>query len=225
MNKSKQGNEARQALAESAGRLAALEGAVHKTRVVIEHHLRGVARKLKGTGDMTEVAAEARLATKIEIALRGPDAPMSLVELARKLAVPAGRVQRVLTHLRDTPCPTRSVAYAPDARQIYNHGTSDDPRWAWVIGDLVEAPVLTDAIEAMLRRRPYTFAELLAATGARRGRISGATVEFARSDLPIWTVGGSDRKYRWFIGQLSQLPATDRKHAKRVRLAPDKNKV
>lgn len=196
-------------------------------RAKLEEALRMAGDKVKGTRDVTEqaeAAHAARLDHRVESTLRAMTAPVTLVQLAKQLREPAARVQRVLKRLRETPCPTRS-AHTPDAKMIHNHGTGDDPRWSWVVGDEVDAQTLYAAIEVMLRCRPYTFAELSAATGARRGRISGATVEFARSGAPIWTVGGNDRKYRWFIGDPRQLPASERKGARRVRLEPDKNKV
>lgn len=195
-------------------------------RAKLEEALRMAGDKIRGTRDVTEQAEAvhtARLDHRVESTLRATTTPVTLVQLAKQLREPAARVQRVLKRLRETPCPTRS-AHTPDAKMIHNHGTADDPRWSWVLGDEVDAPTLYAAVEAMLRRRPYTFAELSAATGARRGRISGATVQFAREEAPIYTVGGNDRKYLWYIGDLSKLPAAQRKSARRVRLDPDKNK-
>lgn len=93
------------------------------------------------------------------------------------------------------------------------------------MGDAIDTPTLNASVETLLRRRPYSFRELQLATGARRGRISGATVALARGNVPVWTVGGSDRRYCWFVGALSQLPSDLRQCARPVRLAPDKNKV
>lgn len=213
----KRGADVRRALADTAVRLGAIE-----EKLRIAPRLRA-----KGTRDMTEAsrqaAADAGLDIRIEVALRGAVAPMSVLDLVRAVGAPAARVHAAIKRLRTTPCPT--AADGSGAMVVHNHGTAEDPRWLWVIGDAVEAQTLYRFVEAMLRRRPYTFAEMQAATGARRGRISGATVEFARGDLPVWTVGGSDRRYVWFIGALSELPAEMRRHARAVRLAPDKNKI
>lgn len=217
----------RNALVANVARLEAIEQAAHDERIKLERQLKSAGASLKGTRDMTDAAraavADGRLEVRMEVALRGAAAPMSVVDLARQLREPAANVQRVLKRLRETPCPT--AAADSGAMCVYNHGTDTDPRWSWVIGDDVDAQTLYSTIEVMLRRRPYTFRELQLATGARRGRISGATVEFARGDLPIYTVGGSERRYVWFIGSLADLPAEMRKHARSVKLAPDKNKI
>jgi hypothetical protein len=213
----------RHTLEESAARLQQLETAVHDERLRLERRLATAGAKLKGTRDLTMLAADSATEVRVEVALRGPDAPLTIIELANRLHEPADRVHRVMRRLRETPCPT--AAADSGAQKVFNHGLDTDPTWSWVIGDAVDAQPLYRAIEVMLRRRPYTFRELQIATGARRGRISGATVEFARSDLPVYTVGGSDRRYAWFIGALSSLPSDLRRQARAVRLAPDKNKV
>jgi hypothetical protein len=234
MNKQavKSKSETRRRLEQAAARLAGVEGEARDERLRIEQRLRDAGERVKGTRD---VGVEARrvtalaggsLAVRIEVALRASEQPMSLVELAQAIGEPAARVHAALRRLRDAPCPTRSEEHAPDARCVHNHALpGEDPRWSWVVGDEVDTQALYAEIERMLRRRPYTFAELTAATGARRGRISGATVEFARGNTPIWTASDSERRYQWFIGRRDDLPAELRRTARRVKLAPDKNKV
>lgn len=157
----------------------------------------------RGTGDVTEKAAVAvkltgeTITSRLEKILRGPKAPISLVELARAASAPSGEVAKELRRMRNAKCPTRSTDDAPDARLVYNHGTDFEPEWAWVIGDETPTAELSDAVEKMITRRPYTFAELTAATGARRGRLSGVLVKFQRDGRGIVNENGTDRQYRW----------------------------
>ena len=70
--------------------------------------------------------------------------------------------------------------------------------WLWVIGDKTTTRELNDHVARLITYTPMTFAQLLAATGARRGRVSGALVEVqkTRSD---WKNLGDERTYRWFL--------------------------
>lgn len=153
----------------------------------------------RGTGDVTEQATEATapLARRLEIMLRGPRAPLSLVALAEAVKEPAERVRKELRKMRTAPCATRSIEDAAEARQVFNHGTEGDPMWQWVLGDDTPTDELVFAVETMIRRRSYTFAELTLATGARRGRLSGVLVKFQREGYPIVNDGGTAREYRW----------------------------
>lgn len=169
----------------------------------------------RGTGDVTEKAAVAvkitsaePLASRLETLLRGPRAPITLVELARAANTPAGEVSKELRRMRNAKCPTRSIDDAPDARLVYNHGTDFEPEWSWVIGDQTSTAELSDAVEMMITRRPYTFAELTAATGARRGRLSGVLVKFQRDGRDIANENGTDRQYRWKMRPIRARRAT-----------------
>lgn len=187
------------ALAAAQERAAKLESDARTDRLALEK----LVRLARGTSDLAERAADARgdtLARRLEIVLRGPKAPISLVALASAVKEPAERVRKELRKLHNTLCPTRSIDDAEDARLVYNHGTDDAPVWQWVIGDETPTELLVFAVEEMLRRRAYTFAELTLATGARRGRLSGVIVRFQRAGWPIFNDGGSEREYRWRLG-------------------------
>lgn len=142
--------------------------AVRETLDYIKTHLVEINEKVealaRGTGDVTEVAAQARAAgggslpERIEATLR--ERPMDIAELTRVLGAPAGRVSAQLKRLRA-------------GRHVRNVGTSTDPRWAWVVGDSGPTVDLMSVVEGLLRARPMTLRELERATGARRNRLSG----------------------------------------------------
>lgn len=171
-------------------------------------------RIARGTGDVREqaeaavaastiakIATKLSLADKIEAVLRGPFAPLGIRELAAAVEAPVGRVLNELKRLRTTACPTRSKEDAAEAKQIYNLGTEDDPRWIWVLGDETSPEELSAMVRKMISYRPLTFSQLTLATGARRGRLSGRLVQMQRDgealdkdiNLP------NSRTYRWFI--------------------------
>jgi len=91
----------------------------------------------------------------------------------------------VMKKLRNTPCPTRSREDADEAKQVYNLGTEDDPRWIWVIGDETPPEDLSVVVRKMISYRPLTFSQLTVATGARRGRLSGRLVQMQRDGEPL----------------------------------------
>lgn len=192
------------ALNEAHDRASRLEADAKSERLALEK----LVKLARGTGDSEPLArsaaaavtAASSLARRIEIALRGPKAPLSLIDLAALIAEPAERVAKELRKMRATLCPTRSQDDANDAKLVYNHGTEDMPLWQWVIGDETPTEELVFVVETLLRRRAYTFAELTLATGARRGRLSGVIVRFQRAGWPIFNDGGSEREYRWRIG-------------------------
>lgn len=191
-------NDLQTSLAAAHARIQKIEADARAERLELERAI----KLARGTGDVTSQANAAResvapLARRVENVLRGDLAPISLVELAREVGAPAGAVQKELQRLRATKCPTRSLEDAADATQVYNHGTEYDPRWAWVIGDQTQTADLAAAVEKMITARAYTFAELTAATGARRGRLSGVLVRFQREGRNIVNEDGTDRQYRW----------------------------
>lgn len=185
------------ALLQSAhDRAAKLEADARAERLELEKAIR-LARGTRQNVQPVAAVADQTLAEKLETVLRGPDAPVSLVEIARVTGEPAGKVSAELRRLRGLKCPTRSPDDAADARLVYNHGTDFEPRWAWVIGDQTTTAELSDAVERLITVRPYTFAELTLATGARRGRLSGVLVRFQREGRDIVNENGTDRQYRW----------------------------
>ncbi len=142
------------------------------------------------------------LAEKIEAMLRGPFAPLDIRALAAAVEEPVARVLAHLKKLRSMACPTRSREDADEARQIFNLGTDDDPRWIWVVGDETSPEDLHEMVRKLLSYKPLTFAELFLATGARRGRLSGRLVQFQRDEelLVDLNKNKEGRKALWSLG-------------------------
>lgn len=185
-------------------RAALLEREARAERLESERAIRQLAR---GTGSFAPQARAAvesvqaeDLAAKLERVLRGPLAPLTVPQLASAVGAPAARVLALLKRFRATKCPTRSLDDASDARQIYNVGEPEDPRWIWVVGD-GDAPAETEELGNMVRKlltlKAMTFAELTLATGARRGRLSGRIVQLQREGENIGNVGDDPRVYVW----------------------------
>lgn len=170
----------RSMLASIAERARREEAEARAQRLEAERALRFA----RGTRDVTKQAEAARtpqtIGEKIEAVLRGPFAPHNIREIATSIGESTSRVQTCLKKLRNTPCPTRSRDDAPDAKQIYNLGSNDDPFWIWVIGDETSAEELHEMVRKLITYKPMTFAELTLATGARRGRLSGRLVQMQR---------------------------------------------
>lgn len=152
--------------------------------------LRAELRLARGTADVTEAARAAAapapappLPDRVEAALRA--GIWSLDELCHEVRAPAGPVSAALKRART-------------ARQVYNVGAEDRPRWTWVPGDAVETQALYAHVERLISERPFEFAELLAATGARRGRVSGAIVSFQHAGRRVLNLG-TTAKARWFL--------------------------
>lgn len=140
----------------------------------------------RGTGDHTADAAAATviaLSSRIEERLRA--APHTLDELVAALDVPAGRVSTTLREYKRKG-------------KIYNVGTEDRPSWVWIVGDECEPAQLRAAVTMLLRERPFAFSELMVATGARRGRVSGVIVAMQREGKPPLYIG-DEHKGRWFL--------------------------
>lgn len=163
----------------------------------------------RGTGDVTQAAAAARaaaaltppvvappLAERLESALRS--GIWSLDELAQRVRAPANTIAAHLKRWRV-------------ARQIYNVGSEDQPRWIWIVGDPPDGQpaALYSMIEQLIAFRPFEFAELAAATGARRGKISGAIVDlqkrFGRGAVLNL---GTQARARWFLPRRAMVVAT-----------------
>lgn len=169
-------------------RAAVIEEQARAERIELEQAL----QLARGTGDLHVQAAAAvakvkgeemprTLTEKIERALRAHD--MSFEQLVKDVGEPAGRVQSVLSKLRK-------------AGQVYNIGTGDRPRWLWVIGDDTAPEILRAVVTRLIRKRSFMFAELLAATGARRGRVSGVIVDLQRTGADIVNEG-TERLAKW----------------------------
>lgn len=182
----------------AAQRAAEIAAEAHQERLETERAL----RLARGTGDVHEKAAQAvalargtdkikaiakpkTLQGQIEEALRSKDAPMSMASLAKLIDTSIGRVSACMRELKK-------------AGKVYNMGTEDHPCWIWIVGDETATRDLNDHVARLITFTPMTFAQLLAATGARRGRVSGALVEVQKTRKD-WQNLGDDRTYRWFL--------------------------
>lgn len=135
----------------------------------------------RGTKDITRPRPPT-LAEAAEAALR--ERVLSLPELAKAIDSPSGRVSTVLQGFRQ-------------AKKIYNLGTEESPRWTWRVGDAAPPEVLNALVRRLINDQPLTTAELVAATGARPARVSGALVAIQRSGAPVMNLATTSRA-RWF---------------------------
>lgn len=163
-------------LAKLAAQEAALEAQVATTR----------KRLARGTEPVTEAPSTAPPAS-LEDAI--------LAALAREPASPTDLAKALPSTL---PKVTAALAKLYRAKAIFNLGSDVEPRWTPVVGDDAPTQVLYAAMERMLAIRPMTFLELSAATGARRGRLSGVIVQMQRNGSPITNLG-TERRARWFL--------------------------
>ena len=171
---------------ENQGDVAARLAQLQKEAAELEKQL------ARGTGDITKHARAAKhrvggleslpLIERIEIALRVK--PHSIEELSRELKEPAGKI---------------SAAMKPLRGRLFNAGTELAPAWFVVVGDKAEAADINSAVEALVSYREFTFPELVAATGARQGRVSGAIVKLQRDPKSRIVNLGSDAKAKWRI--------------------------
>jgi hypothetical protein len=152
-------------------------------------------RLAKGTADVQKAAAQAvavvqseSLESQIRRALMSVDAPMTMPVLCKAVGASAGRVSATMREMRR-------------ANKVYNMGTEDHPRWIAVIGDNTPTTELNAWVKRLVSLAPFTFAGLLAATGARRGRVSGAIVQLQRDPKTRRDLQnlGNDRTYVWFL--------------------------
>lgn len=178
-------------LAERAARLDARE------RELEQRLVRAEQRLARGTGDLTSdlLTAEwspvptretpapvlppaADPATELQRLLRA--APMSVADAALALGIPVAHAAQAMRSLRR-------------GNHVVNVGSTDEPRWSWVLGDECSTTDLTAKVEQLIRLRPMTLAELQAATGARRNRISGAIVLLRRHGVQVVNRGNGWR--------------------------------
>lgn len=173
--------------AELEARAAELAAAAYAQRIEAER----VLKLARGTRDVTAQAEAAKrlvaapsnkLANKVEAFLRARG-DATFEQIVKDVDEPAGRVSTAMTKLRK-------------AGAVYNVATDDRPRWLWVIGDNTEPAELRETIIRLIKKRAWTFADLLAATGARRGRVSGVIVDLQRTGAKIVNEG-SERYARW----------------------------
>lgn len=120
---------------------------------------------------------------RLEAALRGKIA--TLTDLGKSLRLPMKTLAGALEKLRK-------------AGRAANIGSEIEPRWTLIVGDECSADELRVAVSLLISDRPMTFKELLAWTGARRGRISGQIVDLQRTGRPVVNMG-TERRARWFL--------------------------
>lgn len=120
--------------------------------------------------------------------LLGESAPMTFAPLCRAVNASPGRVSATMREMRKS-------------KRVYNLGSEDHPRWIAIIGDKTSAAELNAWVKRLLTLTPMTFAQLLAATGARRGRVSGALVQLQRDPETRKRLQnlGNDRTFVWFL--------------------------
>jgi hypothetical protein len=138
----------------------------------------------RGTGDVSREAREATQPIEVQIELALRERPMTLEELARQLKESVGKV---------------STAMKPLRKRLYNAGTDAAPAWFWVVGDGAATTDINKAVEALVRFKPMRFPELLAATGARQGRVSGAIVALQRDPKGRLVNLDTAVRARWFM--------------------------
>jgi hypothetical protein len=155
-------------------------------------HLKAQVARARGTADVTKAAKTAGvrvggdlslpLETRIEATLRVK--PHNTEELARELHESAGKVSAALRTLKP---------------HLYNAGTEHAPAWFWIVGDDAPTGQVNAAIEALVRFKPMRFPELLAATGARNGRVSGGIVAMQRDPAARLVNLDTPVRARWFV--------------------------
>lgn len=114
-----------------------------------ENTMKTLLKQVRGARPGVPSAARPppNLAERIESALRA--APLSIEELVSHLHEPAGRV---------------SAAIKPLRKRLWNAGTDVSPRWFVPPDDNASPEVFTLAVQALIRERPHSTAELQAAT-------------------------------------------------------------
>lgn len=154
----------------------------------LESDLKRLREQLaRGTGDVTAQAAAAAapelpLRERVEVLVR--QRPHSVQEIARSLGEPAGPIGDAIKNMKSN---------------LYNAGSATDPQWFWIVGDDVPATELNAAVDALISTGPRTLVELMAATGARQGRVSGAIVQMRRRADSTRVVNlGNDARAKWF---------------------------
>lgn len=91
-----------------------------------------------------------------------------------------------------------TIALRTIRKRLHNVG-GETPRWFCELGDDATTEAINAAVEALIAERPMTSAELVAATGARGSRVSGAIVKLQRdASRSIINLGDANRG-RWFL--------------------------
>lgn len=81
--------------------------------------------------------------------------------------------------------------------KVINVGSKDAPVWVRRVGDDAAADVLRDTLEKLVAIRPMSLPELISATGARQGRVSGLIGQLKNQEKV--TNIGSARRALWWV--------------------------
>ncbi len=175
---------------------------IEETARAERERLERALKLARGTGDVTEKARAAStsvsgraivieksrtLADNIEHALRAHGVLLESA-LARTLGVTPPKLSAEMRRLAS-------------AHKVYNIGSEEHPRWCWIIGDDSSPAELNQQVYRLTSAAPLTFAQLEAATGARRGRVSGAIVAMQRNPKIAKRIEnlGNGRVFVWFV--------------------------
>ncbi len=113
-------------------------------------------------------------------------APQDTAGVVQVLNVPAARVKAAMDKLR------------ADGK-LHNIGSEYDPRWQHVIGDTGPAHELRALVHRLISERPFSHRELVAVTGARENRISGALADLREDSATRVANLGDGVRARWFV--------------------------
>lgn len=125
------------------------------------------------------------LRAEVEAALR--TRPMTVTELSAHLGEKANG--------KDI---SEMIVVLNGEKRLWNTGSSEVPRWVWILGDQAPAGELRTMVHALLQERPITFGELLTATGARETRVYGILANLRRQGKPLVHLGEKTRG-KWFL--------------------------
>lgn len=128
---------------------------------------------------------EAPIAERVEVALRAN--VLGLADLARAIGAPELGAARAVKAL--------------GARVVDVGDRDTGARYSWVAGDDGPTGELNDLVERLLRVRPMAFSEVIAFTGAREKRCSGAIVRLQRDPRTAKKLAnrGDARRALWFL--------------------------
>lgn len=152
-----------------------------------KRHMADLERQLKmarGTKKLDADKFPKTLDQLIEDTLRKRLA--TLDEVAREVNGPVGKVAEALTNMKKQG-------------KVHNVGSEERQVWTWRPGDMVPASELEVYVRRLIGWTPLTLVELIAATGARNSRVSGAIVAIQRSGDQVVDVMGTGARSRWFL--------------------------
>jgi hypothetical protein len=112
--------------------------------------------------------------------------PMSEQQLAKAFQAPEDEINQLARALETED-------------KIVNLGPEKEPRWAWKPGKGASPEDLTECVVKLITARPMTWRELMHATGASHGRLSGALTR-AKEEFGAFNLRpDTPRRAVWFI--------------------------